>query len=92
MIKSFRHKGVEQFFLTGNKSGIQAAHAARLGRQLSVLNRARFPAHMNQPGWGLHELTGRRKNCWSVQVNGNWRLTFEFDNGDVVLVDYEDYH
>ncbi|MEY3604637.1 MAG: RelE-like toxin of type toxin-antitoxin system HigB, partial [Pseudomonadota bacterium] len=25
-------------------------------------------------------------------VNGNWRLTFTFENGDAVLVDYQDYH
>ncbi|MFM0225613.1 type II toxin-antitoxin system RelE/ParE family toxin [Paraburkholderia dipogonis] len=91
MIKSFRHKGVERFFSTGSKAGIQAAHASKLGRLLTALNRAKSPDDMNQPGWGLHELEGRRKACWSVRVNGNWRLTFEFDGEDAILVDYEDY-
>jgi proteic killer suppression protein len=44
---------------------------------------------MNVPGWKLHSLsTGRG----SVSVNGNWRMTFEFEGEDAILVDYDDYH
>ena len=92
MIRSFRHKGVERFFRTGSKAGIQAAHASRLSRQLAALEAAKVPADMNVPGWGLHALKGQLANHWSVSVNGNWRLTFSFENGDAVLVDYQDYH
>ena len=92
VIKSFRHKGIERFFRTGSKAGIQAAHAARLGRQLAALDTAKTPADMNLPGWDLHPLKGRLANHWSISVNGNWRLTFTFENGDAVLVDYQDYH
>ncbi|MFN2381963.1 MAG: type II toxin-antitoxin system RelE/ParE family toxin [Guyparkeria sp.] len=92
MIKSFRHKGVRRFFQTGSKAGIQAAHAARLARQLSALNQATGPDDMNLPGWNLHPLRGRLEGHWSVTVSGNWRLTFLFENGDAILVDYQDYH
>jgi toxin HigB-1 len=92
MIKSFRHKGIKKFFETGSKAGIQAAHAAKLRRQLAQLNRAQEPADMNLPGWRLHALEGRLDEHWSVWVNGNWRLTFAFEDGDAVLVDYQDYH
>jgi proteic killer suppression protein len=92
VIKSFRHKGVERFFRTGSKAGIQAAHASRLGRQLAFLNCAKAPADMNIPGWNLHPLKGKLENHWSVSVSGNWRLTFMFEDGDAVLVDYQDYH
>ena len=92
MIRIFRHKGIERFFKTGSKSGIQAAHAPRLSRQLAALEGARAPADMNLPGWGLHPLKGRLANHWSVTVNGNWRLTFAFEDGDAILVDYQDYH
>jgi len=92
VIKSFRHKGVERFFRTGSKAGIQAAHASRLARQLAFLNCAKAPADMNIPGWNLHPLKGKLENHWSVSVSGNWRLTFVFENGDAVLVDYQDYH
>jgi proteic killer suppression protein len=91
-IISFRHKGVEKFFQTASKAGIVAAHAPRLNRQLTVLNRATVPTDMDLPGWGLHALKGDLAGHYSVSVNGNWRLTFAFEGQDVVLVDYQDYH
>ena len=92
MIRSFRHKGVERFFKSGSRSGIQAADAPRLARQLSALNAATRPEDMNRPGWDWHALKGGLYGHWSVSVNGNWRLTFAFENGDAILVDYQDYH
>ena len=92
MIKSFRHKGLREFFESGSTRGIQPAHAAKLGRQLSRLHGATAPRDMNLPGWGLHPLTGNLDGHWSVQVNGNWRMTFRFEGEDAVLVDYQDYH
>lgn len=89
MIKSFKHRGLEAFFTTGSKAGIQPHHASRLGRQLKQLDRAKTPEDMNLPGWKLHPLsTGH----WSIWVNGNWRLTFDFEDGGAILVDYRDYH
>jgi proteic killer suppression protein len=92
MIRSFRHKGVERFFRSGSRAGIQAAHAPRLARQLSALDAATRPEDMNRPGWGWHPLKGSLSGHWSVSVNHNWRLTFAFENGDAILVDYQDYH
>lgn len=92
MIKSFRHKGLQAFFERGSKAGIQASHAPRLARQLARLDQAAQPQDMNLPGWKLHSLQGDLAGHWSVSVNGNWRMTFVFDEGDAVLVDYQDYH
>ena len=92
MIKSFRHKGIKRFFETGSKKGIQSAHAEKLQRQLTALNRATLPMDMNIPGWRLHPLKGDMEKYWSVTVSGNWRLTFTFEGNDAVLVDYQDYH
>lgn len=92
MIRSFRHKGIEAFFLTGKTSGIQAKHGKRLRLQLAQLHRAVGPNDMNAPGWRLHPLKGRLADHWAVSVSGNWRLTFAFEDGDAVLVDYQDYH
>lgn len=92
MIKSFRHKGLERFFLTGTTSGIQADHANKLRRQLAALNEASGPKVMDIPGWRLHALKGRLARQWSVWVNASWRLTFTFDGTDAILVDYQDYH
>ncbi len=92
MIRHFKHKGVERFFRSGSRAGIQAIHAPRLARQLSALDAASRPEDMNRPGWDWHPLKGSLAGHWSVSVNGNWRLTFAFENGDAVLVDYQDYH
>ncbi len=92
MIKSFAHKGLKDFFETGSKRGIQPEHAPRLGRMLDRLDASISPLDMNLPGYRLHELKGDEHNCWSVAVNGNWRMTFYFEGEDAYLVDYRDYH
>jgi toxin HigB-1 len=92
MIKSFRHGGIERFFFTGRKAGIQPRHAPKLNVQLTTLNRAKGPADMAVPSWNLHSLRGDLKEHWAVKVNANWRLTFRFEGEDVILVDYQDYH
>jgi proteic killer suppression protein len=92
MIQSFRHAGLQRFFLTGSKAGIQPAHAARLRRQLTLLNTAKDEKRMNVPGWKLHLLKGMRLNHWSIKVDGNWRMTFTFKDENAILVDYRDYH
>ncbi|MDV6345529.1 type II toxin-antitoxin system RelE/ParE family toxin [Nitrosomonas sp. Is37] len=92
MIRIFRHKGLEGFFTTGNLSGIQPHHAARLRRQLIRLDLAKKASDMNIPGWKLHSLSGDLVGHYSVTVNGNWRITFTFEDEDAVLVNYQDYH
>lgn len=90
--RAFRHKGLERFFATGNKSGIQAKHAERLRLILGRLNVATGPWDMALPGLNLHELGGNRQGTWSVKVSGNWRVTFDFAGNEAKRVDYEDYH
>ena len=92
MIKSFRHTGLKRFFETGKRSGIQPHHAARLRLQLAALDTAQSIEDMDVPGFRLHQLKGRAKGRWSIWRNGNWRLTFKFEEGDAYLLDYEDYH
>lgn len=92
MIISFIHKGIEDFFRTGNKKGIHPAHARKLQFQLTALDSSATLSDMDIPGWGLHQLQGSRKNIWSISVNGNWRLTFKFSQGNVELLNYEDCH
>ncbi len=92
MISSIRHKGLRRFYETGSKSGIQAKHAARLRLQLAALDTAQSFDDMDIPGFRLHPLKGKSRGRWSIWVSGNWRLTFEFRDGNAYLVDYEDYH
>jgi toxin HigB-1 len=92
VIRTFKHRGLERFFLTGSKSGIQPAHANRIRLILGRLNASSAPADMGLPGLYLHELKGRLSGRWSVRVSGNWRITFKFEGPDAIEVDYEDYH
>ncbi len=92
MIKTFRHRGLEKYFTKGTKAGIQAKHANRIRLILARLNASTSPQDMNLPGLKLHELTGKRKGTWAVNVSGNWRITFRFEGADATNVNYEDYH
>jgi toxin HigB-1 len=92
MIRSFRHKGLEHFFVHGSRKGIQPKHAARLRIQLAVLNNAKSAADVPVASWRLHALTGKLVGHFSIAVDENWRLTFKFSNGNVELLDYQDYH
>jgi toxin HigB-1 len=92
MIRSFKHDGIERFFKTESKAGIQPKHATRLKLQLQLLNTAESAVEMNVPGWNWHPLQSDLAGHWAVKVNGNWRLTFSFEGKDAVLVDYQDYH
>ena len=92
MIAGFRHKGLEAFYTTGTTRGIQVVHAAKLRRILALLDVATAPADLNIPSFKLHPLKGEMQGCWSIWVNGNWRVTFRFIGVDVELVNYVDYH
>ena len=92
MIKSFKHKGLRRFFETGTLAGIQASHANRLRMQLAALDTAQTIDDMDVPGFRLHPLKSDRISLWAITVNGNWRITFEFIEGDAYIVNYEDYH
>lgn len=92
MIKTLKHKGLEEFFYTGSKKGIRPEHAIRLERILDRLNAASEIKDMNYPGSSFHPLKGNKNGKYAVTVSGNWRIFFEFANGDAFIVDYDDYH
>ena len=92
MIQSFRHKGLRRFYESGSAAGIQPHHAKRLRMLLTALDTAQSSEDMDIPGFRLHPLKGEERGRWSVWVNGNWRVTFEFKDGHAYVLDYEDYH
>ncbi|WP_434984428.1 type II toxin-antitoxin system RelE/ParE family toxin [Vreelandella zhaodongensis] len=92
MIKSFRPKGLKWFYVSGSNAGIQADHAKKLRMQLAALDTAVSVEDMDIPGFRLHPLKGRDKARWSIWVNRNWRMTFEFRDGNAYILDYEDCH
>lgn len=92
MIKSFRHRGLKALYEKGSAARVAASHADKLGRILSALDRAASPEAMDIPGFRLHRLKGKLSGHYAVSVSGNWRVTFRFENGHAVDVDYLDYH
>lgn len=92
MIKSFKHKGLEKFFTTGDTAGIQAAHATKIRDRLAFLHAAMTIEDMDIPGYRLHELKGKLNDHWAIDVSKNWRIVFRFEDGDAYVVSYEDYH
>ena len=92
VIKSIQRKGLHRFFETGSRAGIVTAHAERLRLQLSALDTATITDDIDFRGYRLHRLVGDQTGRWSITVQANWRLTFEFLDGDAHVVDYEDYH
>jgi len=91
MIKSFRHKGLKQLFMTGRSSKVGADLQARALRRLDALDAAKAPDQLKVPGFDFHALRGRPKR-YSIHVNGPWCITFEWKDGDAVRVDLEQYH
>lgn len=92
MIKSFKHKGLKKFFETGSIAGIQAKHERKLRMQLAAIDTASDIDDVDLPGYKLHSLKGDRTGIYSISVNGNWRVTFEFIDGNAYIINYEDYH
>jgi proteic killer suppression protein len=92
MIRTFKHAGLKRYFETGKAQGIPADTAKRIQTRLNVLNRARELRDLNLPGFGFHALKGDRKGEYALTVTGNYRLTFRFENSDVLDLNLEDYH
>jgi proteic killer suppression protein len=92
VIRSFAHKGLREFFETGSNAGIKPEHKKRLRLILGVLNAAMRIQDIALPGLDLHRLKGSLSGFWSVSVSGNWRVIFRFEDGEVLDVDYLDYH
>jgi proteic killer suppression protein len=92
MIKSFKHRGLEEFFFYGRKKNLQSRHLTKLEDILDLLNAAGNIKDINFPGSGLHQLKGNFKGHWAVKISGNWRLTFKFENANAYEVNLIDYH
>lgn len=92
MIKTFRHRGLREIYEQGHSSKVTQSHVAKLMRILTALDQSDSPAGMDLPGFRFHRLKGRMKGHCAVSVSANWRVTFRFEEGKVLDVDYLDYH
>ena len=92
MIKAFKHRGLKALYDGRTARRVALEHVERLRDILAVLDRSRGPEDMNLPGFRLHSLKGGLKGHFAVSISGNWRVTFRFEDGHAVDVDYLDYH
>lgn len=91
MIQSFRHKGLARFWNEGDPKGVRADLRSRVRQRLTALDAIQDLQELRLPGWWLHRLHGRPVR-FAITVNGPWRITFEWEEGDAVRVDLEQYH
>ncbi|WP_050337330.1 type II toxin-antitoxin system RelE/ParE family toxin [Yersinia enterocolitica] len=95
MIKTWKHKGLQQFFMTGNPKGVLSdkKDVERIRQRLYVIDSSETLDEIAAfSHYKLHPLTGNRKGTYSITVRANWRVTFEFKDGDAYILDLEDYH
>jgi proteic killer suppression protein len=92
MIRTFAHKGLAELWSKGRTAKIDAKQQERILRRLDRLDAAIRPEEMNLPGFDFHALRGHRPTRYTVHVNGPWCITFAFEDGDAIAVDFEQYH
>ena len=91
MIRSFRHRGLARLWNEGDPRGVRANLLDRVRGRLTALNEAQDLRDLSMPGWRLHQLQGQPTR-FALAVNGPWRITFEWEEGDALRVDLEQYH
>lgn len=91
MIKSFKHKGLKNFFLYSDVSGVDPNHSKKLKSILARINAADNIKDLEYPGYRLHPHKGK-SDIWSIDISGNYRIVFEFRDGNAYILDYTDPH
>lgn len=92
MIASFRSKDLKRFWKKDERAGINPNWHEQVEDILILLESAKNPEALRQPGLNLHKLKGDLKGHYGVTVTGNWRITFRFEDENVCDVDLTDYH
>jgi toxin HigB-1 len=93
LIRGVRHRGLRRFIEDDDDRGIRPDLVDRVGKILAVLIVAPDMYGVQGPlGWRVHQLSGDRAGTWSISVSGNWRITFEVEDDEILHLDLEDYH
>jgi proteic killer suppression protein len=92
-VRSVRHRGLKRLLETDDPRELRGDLVKRIRNILAVLVASpNLEAAKGLPGWRVHQLVGDRSGTWSFSVSGNWRITFELEEGEIVNLDLEDYH
>lgn len=95
IIRSVRHRGLKRLLESDQTRGLRADMVKRIRNILTALIVAEDMWMFRDgapPGWRVHQLSEERKGTWSISTSGNWRITFDEENGYVDGLDLEDYH
>jgi toxin HigB-1 len=92
VIRTFLSKPLADLWSTGRTAKIDVRMHRRILLRLDRLDAAIAPEEMDLPGFDFHALRGFKPTRYSVHVNGPWCVTFAFDQGDAVAVEFEQYH
>jgi len=93
IIRSVRHRGLRRFIETDDDRGIRRDLVNRIRNILAALIAAdNMNGVVGPPGWRIHQLAGERRGTWSISASGNWRITFDLEQGEICNLDLEDYH
>lgn len=92
MIRSWKNADLQALFETGTARKIDHKLHRRCIARLAALNAASDLRALYQPGYELHKWAGAWENKWSISVNGPWRITFNWTNGEAHNVDLEQPH
>ena len=92
MIVGFQHRGLKRIYEKGDRSKINPNYVDKVELILADLDAAETIDHMRQPGYRLHELKGDLYGFYAVDVSGNWRVVFRFEDGQASDINLVDYH
>jgi len=88
-----KHKGLREFYVDHDPSGLNPDWVERAGRILEALDAITDPKELyGVPAYRLHQLKGKRKGTWSTRVSKNYRITFKWRDEGPYDVNLEDYH
>jgi proteic killer suppression protein len=93
VIRSFADKDTERIWhrIRVRRWSNEVQRAAY--RKLLILDAAEAMNDLKAPpGNRLEKLSGRRRRQWSIRINDQWRICFDWRNGDVYEVEITDYH
>jgi toxin HigB-1 len=93
MIRSFADGETEAIWQGFHSRRLPGDIQAVALRKLRLINQARQPGDLRvPPGNRLEALKGSREGQWSIRINGQWRICFQWRDGDAENVEIVDYH
>jgi len=92
-IKGISHKGLKNLYYKDDHSGVSSDHVIKLTDMMDFIDASHHPQDIKAVYKNkFTEKKGSAKGVYSIEVSGNWRLTFQIESEGAVFLDYVDYH